>query len=144
MTAADTYDRLETRPHAEREADLMQRLPAQVARAQTLAPAFAERLAGVDATAVTSRAALAALPVTRKHELLERQKAQRSTDPFGGVAAPRRAGHGGCSSRPARSTNPKARQPTIGVPHGRCSRPAFAQATWSTTASATTSRPPVR
>jgi phenylacetate-CoA ligase len=91
MTATDTFfDRLETRPHAEREADLMQRLPAQVARAQALAPAFAERLAGIDAASVTSRAALAALPVTRKHELLERQKAQRSTgpsgDPFGGFA----------------------------------------------------------
>ena len=91
MRATDLFfDHLETRPHAVREADLMQRLPAQVARAQALAPAFAERLAGIDAAAVTSRAALAALPVTRKHELLERQKAQRSAgssgDPFGGFA----------------------------------------------------------
>ena len=37
--------------------------------------------------AVDSRGALARLPVTRKHELLERQKAQRSSDPFGGFSA---------------------------------------------------------
>ena len=41
------------------------------------APAFARILAGVDAAAVTSRAALARLPVTRKSELLELQKAAR-------------------------------------------------------------------
>jgi phenylacetate-CoA ligase len=48
-----------------------------------------ERLAGVDAAAVTSRAALAALPVTRKTELFERQKASRAAggDPFGGYSA---------------------------------------------------------
>ncbi|HOM12769.1 MAG TPA: AMP-binding protein, partial [Rubrivivax sp.] len=34
-----------------------------------------------------SRSALAQLPVTRKHELLERQKAGRASDPFGGFAA---------------------------------------------------------
>jgi phenylacetate-CoA ligase len=46
-----------------------------------------EILRGVDAAGVTSRAALAHLPVTRKHELFERQKAQRAQDPFGGFAA---------------------------------------------------------
>jgi phenylacetate-CoA ligase len=50
------------------------------------APAFAQILQGVDATAITSRHALAALPVTRKHELLERQQAQRAQTPFGGFA----------------------------------------------------------
>ncbi len=35
---------------------------------------------------ITSRAALAQLPVTRKYELLERQQAQRATKPFGGFA----------------------------------------------------------
>jgi phenylacetate-CoA ligase len=48
---------------------------------------MAELLASVDAAAVTSRAALAALPVLRKHELLERQKARRADDPFGGYSA---------------------------------------------------------
>jgi phenylacetate-CoA ligase len=40
----------------------------------------------VDPAAITSRAALARLPVTRKHELLDRQKAMRATDPFGGFS----------------------------------------------------------
>jgi phenylacetate-CoA ligase len=80
------YDALETRDPAAREAALMAALPAQVRAAQGT-PAFAELLRGVDAGAISSRAALAALPVTRKHELLERQKAQRAQDPFGGFSA---------------------------------------------------------
>ena len=81
------FDALETRDPATREASLMAALPAQVAHAQTHASAFAQSLAGVDATTVTSRAALARLPVVRKGELLERQKAQREQDPFGGFSA---------------------------------------------------------
>jgi phenylacetate-CoA ligase len=80
------HDALETRDPAEREAALMAALPAQVAHAQAHASAFAQLLAGVDAAAVTSRAALARLPVIRKSELLERQKALRAQDPFGGFA----------------------------------------------------------
>jgi phenylacetate-CoA ligase len=80
------FDALETRDPAAREQALMAALPVQVANAQRT-PAFAEILRGVDAPAVHTRAALAALPVTRKHELLERQKAQRGTDPFGGFSA---------------------------------------------------------
>jgi phenylacetate-CoA ligase len=82
----DFYDALEQRDPAQREAQLMAALPQQVAHAQQNASAFAELLAGVDAAAVTSRAALARLPVTRKHELLERQKAVRQADPFGGFS----------------------------------------------------------
>ena len=81
------YDALETRSADEREAALLAALPGHVAHAQAATSAFAELLAGVDAPAVTSRAALAALPVIRKHELLERQKALRAQDPFGGFAA---------------------------------------------------------
>jgi phenylacetate-CoA ligase len=84
------YSPEETRDPAERERALMAALPAQVALAQAL-PAYAERLAGVDARTIGSRAALATLPVTRKHELLEQQKAARArpgnTDPFGGYSA---------------------------------------------------------
>jgi phenylacetate-CoA ligase len=83
----DHYDDRETRDPARREAELMARLPAQIAWAQAEAPAFAESLRGVDAGAVNSRAALARLPVLRKHELLDQQKARRSTDVFGGYAA---------------------------------------------------------
>jgi phenylacetate-CoA ligase len=81
------YDSLESRDPAQREAALMAALPAQIAHAQQHAPAFAELLAGVDARAVDSRAALARLPVIRKYELLARQQAQRASNVFGGFAA---------------------------------------------------------
>jgi len=80
-------DALETRDPSERERALMAALPLQVAHAQAHTAAFAELLQGVDASQVTSRAALARLPVTRKHELLERQKAKRADDVFGGFSA---------------------------------------------------------
>ena len=83
----DFYDALEARDPAAREAALLAALPGHIARAQQATAAFAAILAGVDAAAITGRAALATLPVTRKHELLERQKAQRAQDPFGGFSA---------------------------------------------------------
>ncbi|RYZ07003.1 MAG: phenylacetate--CoA ligase family protein [Comamonadaceae bacterium] len=83
----DHFDALETRPLADREAQLFDALPAQVAHAQQASAAGAVLLAGISATAVRSRAALAGLPVTRKHELLERQQATRPGDPFGGFSA---------------------------------------------------------
>jgi phenylacetate-CoA ligase len=81
------FDALEARAPAEREAALMAAMPAQVRAAQATA-AFAEILAGVDAQSITSRAALAALPVTRKSQLHERQRAGVAAgDPFGGFSA---------------------------------------------------------
>jgi phenylacetate-CoA ligase len=77
---------LEWRPSTEREAALMQALPGLVRAAQQL-PAMGERLHGVDAAALSSRAALARVPVTRKGELLQRQIASRASDPFGGYSA---------------------------------------------------------
>jgi len=79
-------DSLETRLPQDREAALMAALPVQIAHAQQHSAAFAGILSGVNAAAITSRTALASLPVTRKHELLERQQAQRATDPFGGFS----------------------------------------------------------
>ena len=70
------YDTLETRTPAEREKALMQALPQQVANAKENAPFFAEWLKDVDPAAVTSRAALAKLPVLRKAMLGEVQKKQ--------------------------------------------------------------------
>ena len=84
---SDFFDALETRDPQEREAALMAALPRQVAHAQASSTAMGEILSGVDAGGVTSRAALARLPVTRKHELFERQNALRAQDPFGGFAA---------------------------------------------------------
>jgi phenylacetate-CoA ligase len=77
---ADHYDRLETREPDEREAEQLSRLPALVARALT-APGWAKQLAGHDPNTLDSRAALAALPVLRKSDLLVLQQAD---PPFGG------------------------------------------------------------
>jgi phenylacetate-CoA ligase len=85
------FDALENRDPAVREAALMAALPAQVAVAQQKSRAHAELLRGVDAASITSRTALAQLPVLRKHELLARQQAGRTGkdtwDPFGGFSA---------------------------------------------------------
>ena len=85
-------DPRETRSASERDHDLFSRLSAQIAHAQRATSAFAKSLAGVDANAIASPAALATLPVIRKSELLEQQQASRAAgsgkgDPFGGFAA---------------------------------------------------------
>jgi len=85
MTLAH-YDALETRDPAARERALMHALALQVAHAQSRAPAFAASLAGFDAAQVNTREALAKLPVLRKHELQERQRASEARDLFGGHA----------------------------------------------------------
>lgn len=87
MTAV--YDALETRLPALREAALLAALPAQVAQAQSRSAAFARILQGVDAARITSRAALAQLPVTRKGELqaLQQQAREAGGDAMGGFAA---------------------------------------------------------
>ncbi len=81
---SEHYDRLETRDPDVREQALLSALPAQIAHAKAHAPAFARLFAEVDPAAITSRAALAQLPVTRKSALVELQQATR---PFGGFAA---------------------------------------------------------
>jgi phenylacetate-CoA ligase len=78
------YDALETRPAEEREATLMAALARQLAHAKHKAPGWAQILKDVEPTAVNSRAALAKLPVTRKSELAELQKAR---PPLGGLNA---------------------------------------------------------
>lgn len=84
----DHYDTLELRDPQAREAALLAALPAQL-RAALSTAAFAERLAGVEPASITTREALARLPVTRKHELLETQKKLRSEggSVFGGFSA---------------------------------------------------------
>jgi len=77
------YDALETRDPEAREQALMAALPQQVAHAKRHAPYFAALLEDIEPHAVTSRTALAALPVTRKSRLIQLQKA---VPPFGGLA----------------------------------------------------------
>lgn len=79
----DYYDDLETREPDEREAALFSRLP-EVLRSALTAPAYAEHLHNLDPDSVTSRSALAGLPVLRKSDLPAFQKA---TPPFGGLIA---------------------------------------------------------
>src|SRR5258705_328483 len=78
------YDALETRDPESRERALMGALPRQIAHAKGKAPGWARILAEVDPAAVTGRAALARLPVTRKSDLGVLQKAD---PPFGGLNA---------------------------------------------------------
>src|SRR4051794_20465328 len=81
------YDALETRDPEARERALMAALPGHLAHARENAPGWARILAGVEAASVTSRAALARLPVTRKSDLAALQKRE---PPLGGLAATRR------------------------------------------------------
>ena len=85
------FDDLETRAPEAREGALMARLPGLVAHAQQQAPGWARLLAGIDPRAITSRKALAALPVLRKSDLKDLQQAD---PPFGGLCtqAPGRLG----------------------------------------------------
>ena len=81
---SDHYDALETLDPAEREASLLARLPRQLAFARGRSAYYRDHLSDVDVAAVTTRAALARVPVTRKSDLHALQKARR---PFGGLEA---------------------------------------------------------
>ena len=81
------FDALETRSPESRERDLMAALPMQIANAQKNTAAFAKLFNSVDADSITSRQALAKLPVTRKSELLDLQKAGQPNDVLGGFSA---------------------------------------------------------
>ena len=82
------YDDLETRSADAREAAQFATLRKQIGHARAASPAFAELLASIDPVAVRDRAALAKMPVIRKSELAERQKARRGAggDAFGGFS----------------------------------------------------------
>ena len=82
--SGDYFDDLETRDPQEREEALFAALPDQIEKTIRNAPGWASHLDGVDPRAVSSREALAELPVLRKPELKEHQTAD---PPFGGFAA---------------------------------------------------------
>lgn len=83
-TDGDFYDDLETRDPEAREQALCVALPAQIAHAKQNAPYFAALLADVNPDDITTRAALTKVPVTRKSDLMDLQKATR---PLGGLNA---------------------------------------------------------
>jgi phenylacetate-CoA ligase len=97
------FDTLETRDPEVRERALLARLPIQIAYAKAHAPAFARMLDGVNPLDVTSREALARLPVTRKSDLAAMQAEAR---PFGGLAATRRGADGTRAARVFASPGP--------------------------------------
>jgi phenylacetate-CoA ligase len=78
------FDKLETRSPKAREAALMAALPKQIAHAKKRAPGFSRILENIKPEKIRSRAALAALPVTRKSDLAALQAAER---PLGGLNA---------------------------------------------------------
>jgi phenylacetate-CoA ligase len=92
------FDALEIRKPGEREADLFSRLPGALRKALA-APGYAEHLGGLDPSEVTSRAALARLPLLRKSDLPTLHKAAL---PFGGLVA----GHPGSFGRLFTSPGP--------------------------------------
>ena len=121
------YDSLETRPPAEREAALMAALPGQLAHAKRASVAFADLLQHVDTSVVVDRAALAKLPVIRKHELQERQHAARQRltgavaagDVFGGFSA---LGFGAAMTRVYASPGPMYEPEGAGRDYWRMAR----------------------
>ncbi len=86
-TDSKFYDALEIRTPENREKDLFEQLPGQIRHAKKNTVAYASILSDFEASDITSREALAALPVTRKSELSRRQS---ETPPFGGLVATER------------------------------------------------------
>lgn len=79
----DFYDDLDTRDPEVREKDLFDRLPGQLANARQRSATFGRLLRDIDPEDVTTRKALAALPVLRKSQL---QELQKKNPPLGGLA----------------------------------------------------------
>ena len=113
------FDALETRTLEVRERQQMAALPSLIAFAKVYAPAWAELLDGVDAEAVSTREALAKLPVVRKSELTERQQASR---PFGGFVGEWRGRVARVYSSPGPIYEPEGR----GADYWRTARALFA------------------
>jgi len=113
------FDRLETRPPEARERAQLAALPARIALAKSRTTAYARVLARVEPAAVTTRAALAQLPVIRKSELLELQRAQ---PPFGGFATGRWSEMRRVFASPGPLYEPEGREPD----YWRLARPLFA------------------
>jgi phenylacetate-CoA ligase len=130
---SDHHDTLETRDPATREREQLARLPETIAQAMT-APGWARQLSGVDPKSVTSRAALAKLPLLRKSELLVRQK---ETPPFGGFNTRPPGGAKRLMMSPGPIFEPEGFGATGGAARAPASRRAFVPVTWCSIASPT-------
>ncbi|MBN9672385.1 phenylacetate--CoA ligase family protein [Roseibium aggregatum] len=80
----DTFDARERLDPAQREQELFAKLPEFLAHATARSRGWAQHLDGTDPASVTDRSALKDLPVLRKSDLQEKQKAN---PPFGGFLA---------------------------------------------------------
>ncbi len=116
---AGFFDALETRDPSERERTLFERLPRQVAHARSRSAHYGRLLQDVDPIAVTSREALARLPVSRKSDLHDLQHAE---PPFGGLNATSLAGLARIFMSPGPIYDPEGRRPD----YWRSARPLFA------------------
>ena len=81
---SEYYDILETRSRDERLEAQLASLQAQIAHVKEHIPAYAETLRDIDAAAIDDFAAFAAVPLTRKSDLIALQRERR---PFGGYVA---------------------------------------------------------
>ena len=131
------YDALETREPAQRERDQVAALPETIARAMS-APGWARHLKGIDPKSVTSRAALAKLPVLHKSDIAALQK---ENPPFGGlnVTPPGKAKR--LQMSPGPIFEPEGQGKDWWGAARACLPPAFVQATSCTIRSPITSRP---
>lgn len=103
----DYFDALETRDPADRERAVFDALPAQIRHAKRNAPGWAGLLRDVEPDAITSRAALARLPVVRKSALKDLQRADL---PFAGFAAVRPGALGRIYASPGPTYDPEGRR----------------------------------
>jgi phenylacetate-CoA ligase len=81
---SEHYDALEQRSPSERQAAQAHELAEHIAHAKANAPYYRELLSNIDPAAITTREALARLPVTRKSDLKDIQSRH---PPFGGLTA---------------------------------------------------------
>ncbi len=84
MAASEYFDDLETRDPEVRESALVAGVADQIAHAKANTSYFAKLLADVEPGDIKSRGDLAAIPVTRKSDLIA---LQRKNPPFGGLSA---------------------------------------------------------
>lgn len=100
------FDTLENCDPSHRHANLFSRLP-DVLRHAMQAPAYAERLKGINPAAIVSRAALAELPVLRKSDLPALHKAK---PPFGGFVTGPAGSFGRLFTSPGPIFEPESKQ----------------------------------
>lgn len=111
------FDALEKQDAAAREADLMRRLPELVAKAMKL-KGWQKHFGAIQAQSITSRAALAGLPVLRKSDLPALQKAD---PPFAGFVGDT-SDDGRLFASPGPIFEAESREPDV----WRCARALFA------------------